>query len=262
MKRIFTVLILLSTGCGSGHDFGDYSESDFISTAVANITIAELRTFYEHGGPTTFTRDYTIVGTVTADDLSGNFYRSFIVEDGTGAVEVKAGTYDLHTLYPAGREVFIHLTGMTYGQQDGMAQLGLKGLASGGFEVDFMNHNAIIEKYVTRGRMGATTPAKVSISEITAQTIGSLVTVEGLTLEGGGHTTWGVPASDSYNGMPQTRDIKAVTASGKVIYIHTSGYADFASAVAPEGEVSVTGIVMRRNNSSYRLKIRDLNDIK
>lgn len=259
MKRWLLLYgLLLLGGCGYNEFDPMEGETELLKP---NITIAELRHFYETGGVTTFARDYLIGGVVTASDRSGNFYRSFILEDYTGAVEVKAGTYDLHTLFPLGRVVYIRLQGVSYGNEHGMYQLGLKGRASSGYEIDFWGHQELIDRYVVRSGMNFEfQPADIGIEQLNDEMIGRLVTLYGVTLEGGGETTWAVPAQDSWSGLPEEKEILATDMKGASVRIYTSGYADFAGETVPAGMVSLSGIVMKKGNQ-YRIKMRELEDV-
>lgn len=261
-RKIIYMICLLAAGLVSGCGYNDFGEPEPVEeNPESNVTMAELRVLYERVGVTTFSRDYVLDGVVTASDKSGNFYRTFIVEDVTGAVEVKAGLYDLHTLYPIGRKVSVRLKGLTLGRYNGMYQVGLKGAASSGYEVDFLGHKALVDRYVVRqGMDDVFRPKIVGVEQITDELVGSVVALYGLTLEGGGEITWATPAEESYNGKPADRDVKAVDINGREIFIYTSAYADFAWEVVPAGYVSVTGIVMK-NGNKYRLKIRDLRDV-
>lgn len=83
-----------------------------------NLTIAELR---ELVGRTalTVTDSAVIEGRVVATDMAGNFYREFVMDDGTGAVAVMAGGYDLHSVYPRGIRVAVKLCGLRLITQNG-----------------------------------------------------------------------------------------------------------------------------------------------
>ena len=219
------------------------------------LTIAGMQAML-NGESVTFTEDYLIGGVVTASDGSGNFYRTFIIDDLTGAVEVMAGLYDLHTLYPIGRVVYVSLKGLTLARTgDGLYQLGFKALPSSGYAVDYMGHSALLDRYVTRAGMNYEFRyAETTIPALNDRLLGRLVSVYGLTLRNGGETTWAT-VDGRY-----PKDIRATDPDGNWMYIYTSGYADFAGEVVPSGTVSISGILMK-NGNRYRIKMRDLRDV-
>lgn len=260
MKRIlFICFAVVLQSCG----YDDFREPGAGGPLPeADMTLEELRRFYDANGNVPFAEDRIVRGTVTASDRSGNFYRSFMIEDATAAVEVKAGLYDLHALFPEGRMVAVKLKGLTCGVHQGMYQIGLKGAASGGYETDYIGHRELLDRHMIRGGTDETfLPQIVSASQLHDGMTGRLVTLYGLTLEGGGETIWGVPAEESWNGRPGEKDIRAWDADGRAVYIYTSGYADFARDTVPAGYVAITGIVMK-NGNRFRIKMRSLKDVE
>ena len=219
------------------------------------LTIAQMQSMCD-GESFTFTVDYLIGGVVTASDESGNFYRTFIIDDLTGAVEVMAGLYDLHTLYPIGRVVYINLKGLTLARNpSGLCQLGFQAVPSSGYTVDYIGHSALLDRYVVRAGMNyGFLYADRTIPELTDDLLGRLVSIHGLTLRGGGETTWAT-VEGRY-----PKDIRATDPEGNWLYIYTSGYADFADETIPAGMVGISGILMK-NGNRYRIKMRDLRDV-
>jgi hypothetical protein len=148
-------------GCGY-NDFPDVAPGlPDEALPAGNITVAELKEFYMNGGVTTFTRDYRLTGTVTTSDETGNFYRTLFLQDATGAVEIRMGLFELYTLYPPGRKLSVTLTGMTLGRDANVYQLGLKGLKSSGYEVDYLGHQMVADRFLTRA--GNPIPARIRV---------------------------------------------------------------------------------------------------
>ena len=57
------------------------------------------------------TEDKTIGGIVIADDESGQFYKTIVIQDETGGISVNLDGYDLYTSYPVGRKVYVKSEG-------------------------------------------------------------------------------------------------------------------------------------------------------
>lgn len=263
MKKFLYILVIVCSLAGCNYNSADdYLPGDFVSREDANITIAEVQDFYKYGKVTTFRRDYIIEGIVTANDRTGNFFRTFIIEDDTGALEIKAGVYDLYPLFPEGRRIYVRLTGLTLGKYEGMFQIGFKSAPGSGYDVDYLTTEQLMDAYVVRGGMedGEVVPFELGVAELTDAHVGRLVKLRGLTLEDGGGVTWAISADESWDGNPGNRDIKASDANDDQVLIYTSGYADFARELTPAGVVDITGVVMKRGNS-FRIKMRDLNDV-
>lgn len=253
MKRIVIALLLL-VACGEKPFEAPAGEQPL---PEPTLTIAELHALYADG-LTALTADACIGGTVTASDGSGNFHRSFIVEDATGAVEILAGLYDLTALYPEGRRVSVRLQGLTLAVGDeGTYQLGF----DGGYRAGYIDHPYLLDRHVARGGIdSAPRPAVLAIDELTEAAVGRLVTLRGLTLTGGGTATWATTAAESFTGYPLEKSVRATDLRGGRIYILTSGYADFAGETIPGGPVNITGILLRVEDR-FTLKLRDLRDV-
>src|SRR3954453_14960406 len=74
---------------------------------TADLSISDLKAMHTTGKIEQITIDKTIAGVVIADDESGQFYKTIVIQDSTGAMIVKLYGYDLYTKYPIGRQVFI-----------------------------------------------------------------------------------------------------------------------------------------------------------
>jgi hypothetical protein len=252
MKKQWIILLTLPfAACGETWEEPDLTPQ----LQEPTLTIAQMQSL-SIGQPITFTDDQLIGGVVTASDESGNFYRTFVVDDLTGAVEVMAGGYDLHTLYPIGRVVYIRLRGLTLARTEGgMYQLGVEALPSSGYTVDYIGHSALLDDRVDRAGMNYEFRyVEATIPELNDRLIGRLVSVHGLTLRNGGQTTWATVEGN------YPKEIRASDREGNRLYINTSGYADFAGDTIPAGVVSLSGILMKSGNR-YRIKMRDLRDV-
>ena len=85
---------LLAAGCGYD-DFGEPHPADE-TAPLPNMSVATLRERCAVG-PVAFSGSGVVLsGYVTTSDRADNFYRTLMLEDNSGAVEVCAGLYDLH----------------------------------------------------------------------------------------------------------------------------------------------------------------------
>ncbi len=230
-----TVIIILSS-C-SYNDFGELQIPEN-EDVIANIDIAML-----HGkGVRVVDVDCIIRGCVTAEDRSGNFYRSFILQDKTGAIEVRAGFYDLNTIFPRNNIVAIKAKDLAVGTYEGVLQIG----RLNGKKIDFIANRYYPDRFFyPQAQRCEVVPREISIDEIEEEFCGELVRILDL----------------------HSIDTEDVTWSGERIFtdrnnneIHvvTSEYARFASDTIPHKTVTITGILM----TNKRLKPRDLNDVE
>lgn len=176
-----------------------YTDADF--AAQTRITIKELKAMYKDG-PVKITDDLVIKGQVTTSDASGNFYKSFYIQDETGGIEIKVGKNGLYNDYLLGQTVYVDCEDLTLGMYGyksgnyggmGMAQLGFSD-PSGSYETSYMEIPLLIDAHVLRGNpseLHPVTPAVITsasqlpnpktATQATSKLIGSMVTLKGLT---------------------------------------------------------------------------------
>lgn len=258
----FAVMMLVSCGYD---DFGRSAAPDFSGTVgLPNADLSLLYLNY-HGEPFTLKDDVVFSGTIVADDGSGNFFRSFIIDDGTGAVEVRAGYYDLHDIYFRGRRIVIHAQGLAVGMYNGVIQIGLGINAYTPYRVEEFGMPVVLEKYVERdtGRYEPE-PLPVEISSLDALMCGRVVKTGRVVAVPENPRYWAHPESDGVEAQTGTvvfRDFR-----GDSIAVVTSAYASFAGGEVPQNSVTLTGILMYGKfgaaKERFIIKLRDEKDVE
>lgn len=144
--------------------------------------------------------DIWVKGRITTSDRSGNFYKSFYIQDdaeGPG-MEVKIGRTSLHNDYKVGQEVYISLDGLSVGEYgfksgsyggQGSIQIGLKDPEQVKYSTSYIEDQYIIDNHIFRGGVSDIKPFEPrEISELpgkndtqaTNDAVGALVTIKGL----------------------------------------------------------------------------------
>lgn len=236
-RQLIVFSFLTFYGCG----FNNFSEMEQADNQqiTGNVDIITLRA--EMG--LTINHDYTIRGCVTAEDRSGNFYRSFIIQDNSGAIEISAGFHDLNTIFPRNKEVSIKTRNLFVDACDGILQIGIE--RNG--RVDFIANRYIPEMYfMPQNSSCKVIPRKVELDDLNINNYcGELVEINNI----------------------QSVDTEAVTWSGNRTFkdeneneltVITSEYANLSDEIIPRGIISLTGILLENN----KLKLRDLNDVE
>lgn len=230
---------------------------DFPSTdggaPEANITIARLREALA-GVSVTLSDSIVIEGRITATDAAGNFYKEFILDDGTGAVGIMAGGFDLHSTYPLGIKVVVRLCGLRLAWNQGVPRIGLAPAPGSAYDVDYMQHRAVCDRYIVRIPDSCRVrPALLTIGELDASMCGRLVQLRSLHPADSADTWF---AAGDY-GSSARRKFK--DRQGDSIYVITSRYAIFADKTIPS-EASLTGILYS-DGRNFMLRLRDEKDI-
>ena len=247
MHQRFTLfsVFMAALFCGCGYDrFGDMQHADN-QGVDANIGIKQLHLWYDGSDKIRHVYDdFVISGYVTAEDKSDNFYRTFIIQEQGSAIEIKAGIYDLHTVFPRGSRVSISIKNLDIWLYNGVLQLGCE--RNG--EFDYIAVRYIQGEYFwPLDDRQEVSPCKVLITELTEDMCGNLVSIDGLQIVDPGQTTW--------VGERTFRD-----SNDNEIVVETSSYASFGTEKIPDGKLRITGILIKKP-TRYVLKIRDLNDV-
>lgn len=262
MKTLW-VFLWLGLVCSCSYDRFDDPELEAEPLPVPNMDLGTLRSLYPGYSVAISGSGIVLSGCVTTSDEASNFYRSFIMEDLSGAVEVRIGLYELYPEYGPGRQIVVEADGLTLGMDDGVLQLGL---ASDRYATEYMEHRAVIEQYVHRGeRLDPIQPRWVEPADLRPEWCGMLIGVKNLYLDEAADTTWALPARMTSTGVARSVSLKFRTQPQDSLYVFTSGYADFAGERVPRGPISVQGILMRGEvdgREVYQLKMRDLNDVQ
>ena len=122
-KRLLYILVLLfAVGCG----YNDFSDVRYQPNVVPPAVNEELRAVAEVCGDTPYfiTDPIVVEGRVIANDHSGNFYRTIIIDDCTAALAIKLNFYDLHNLFRIGQRVVVDCEGLVVMREQGVATLG------------------------------------------------------------------------------------------------------------------------------------------
>jgi len=220
--RIHPILLLLSftlvfTGCIKN----EFDEPPVRTIPVGNIkTIAEIRALFQ-GQPVKITEDWSLYAVVTMDERSGNIYRSAYIQDQTGAINLHLNSAG--GLYQ-GDSIRLYLKGTVISDYSGMLQID---------SVDVDEH------VVKQATLVDVVPQTVTIQELTTgfyqARLVRLDSVQFKTSELG--QTFADPVLlYSENRMLEDCDKNE-------IIVRTSGYANFAGELLPEGRGSLVAVV-------------------
>lgn len=224
----------------------------------ANFSIKDLRALHTNGQFEKITEDKIIKAVVVADDRTGNYYKTLVVQDSTGGMEVKINATNLFNTFPVGRRIYIKLNGLTIGDYNGNFQLG------GDVYKDDSNRDRIgnieepeIDKYISKGEFNVPiTPTVKAITELGDADINTLIQLNGMEVA---ESDLGQTYSDAVNKVNTNRSLK--DCSNKVIIMRTSGYASFAGNVMPQGNGTITAIYTVFGTDK-QLFLRDTADVK
>ncbi len=96
---------------------------------VVNMTIKGLKDLYRdtiinNNAIVKINQDWNISGTVIADDQSGNFYKTIVIDDGTAGISIRIDRSEFWRQFPIGRRIFVRLKGLVIGDYADLIQIG------------------------------------------------------------------------------------------------------------------------------------------
>lgn len=224
------------------------------ATWQANTTIAELklnnwsddRNYANEIGLTESGEHIIIKGRVTTSDQSGNIYKNFVIDDGTGALTVSVNMKNIYQSYLRGQEVVIDATGLFIGKYNGMLQLGSKEWYDKGsvWETSYMEEDVLKAHAQQNGlsNVSAIDTMVVTIPELNEYKndkekfvgmVSRLVKLENVRWEDGGKEFAGTANANRY----------VIDEAGNKILFRNSAYSDFSYDLLPYAFGDVIGIL-------------------
>lgn len=257
-KNLFVAFVTLTLMVGVtaciDQDFDEPPAGGEDPGITPNATIADLKAIFTPGSLTEIKDDLIIGGIVVADDRAGNFFRSFILQDETGGIEVLINQTNAYNFYPVGREIFIRCQGLVIGDYNGVIQLGGYVYIEDG--APELGNIVALEDHLIRGlRVGEPEPTVRTINQLSEDDISTLIRLENVEFAS---QEVGLPYSDPIGRQTLNRTI--VDCDGNEITLRTSGFATFAGEPMPGGNGSITGIYSVFGNTK-QFYIRDLTDV-
>lgn len=244
--------------------------------AEANLTLAQLKEMIDQVTPETtiegatekiikFDQDYIIEGYIVSSDSTGNFFKTVSIQnspsDPTIGVQIEMDRSNLFDNFPLGTKIKVALTGLYAGYDRSLIKIGEAYDSSGEIRVGRMADNKIGE------HVAITCDPAIDIAPVTfpniqsamnSGVINTLIKIENVQF-----AQTGITYSDAVNQTTINRDLQGATSEtqNQTIILRTSGYADFAGQMVPDGSGSITA-VLSKYGSEWQLFIRDTNDVQ
>lgn len=246
--KILTIIYLSLLLCSCSYDNFDNAPHKKPPTQRDLVPLSSVVSLYIDK-PITITKDVTTWGYVTSSDVDDNFYKTIVIEQGRDAIEIKAGLYSLHTLYPEGSVVTLNVKGLCIAPERGVMQIGIKAGVEALYPVAYFGYKPLLDKYLScTDKIEKVAPELRTILSLNDSDYGRLVRVEGLTFKSKSDELAIYEDSD-----------------GNIIGLHISTYSKLNSLVLPVKAKSLCGIVEKRTVDKtliFAIKPRYTDDIE
>lgn len=234
------------------------------------VTIAQLKQMYPNVFASTdenalVDRDVKIKARVTGNDLRGNIYKQFMVQDETGAIIIAVNESGSSGYMAEGQEIIIDLKGLYIGGYRKQPEIGApyNETSIGRMQKDvFQKHFKF-----TGSALQPVQPIDFDINMNKDEHCAKLVTLRNVTFADADGTATYAPGDNSAPivGGCVNRALKGISSSKLVI--RTSTYAKFAANKLPYDDVNkkprvvnITGIATRYNDT-WQILIRKESDV-
>ena len=207
----------------------------------------------------TVTKNIKIKGRVTGNDVGGNIYKQFAVQDATGAIIISVNQNGINGFLPEGQEILIDLYGLSVGGYGKQPQVGAP--YNGG--IGRMSKDLFNSHFKALGGLHNVNPGAITPTDFTTvmgdidTNAGMLVVLNGAQFVGADGVKTLTDGTVSGGNYVNTY----ITINGKQIIVRTSTYADFAKKIMPTKPCNLTGIATRYN-SDWQILIRKTSDIQ
>jgi hypothetical protein len=226
---------------------------------TANKTILEIKDFFRDTVLTdkktvSIDSSWVISGTVVADDSSGNYYKTMVIDDGTAGILILLDRSDYFRDYPIGRKVYIKLQGMAIGSYAGTMQIG--GYVDNTVTPTEVGKipGSLISKYIVGGVYNLpVVPYSVTLIDLAANTYlwqSRLVKLSNMQFQPADTSK---PFADPIGLSSENRYLDACY--DETIIMRTSGYCNFAAQLTPSGSgscIAVFGVFNLDNQLTLR----------
>lgn len=220
---IIIVLLLCLGGCSNP------TNSNGEGGLAENCKIATLRQMCQSGCYTIHS-DMVCVGRVTSSDREGNFYRTLVIEDDTGGVELLLGAYNLASQYPVGLQVYLCLKGLAVAVEGEVVQVGLPPQSFDDAPRELESQVVIDRHLVRSSSVEPRVAMECELSEINASLCGRFVAIENL-------------SHAPLDGVEEVDYYRLVDSFGRAIFLYVSPYSEFANLELPSSALAVRGIL-------------------
>ena len=228
MRRLFIILLVVlvvASGCYDSHNDGLPADS----VVQTNCDIALLRNICRNECYT-ITEDIVCMGRVISSDRDGNFSRSLVVADDSGAVEIKLGIYNIASQYPVGLKISLILEGLAAMVEDGVVKVGLPPQSFDSAPRELEAQVVIDSHLIRSSSVENIEPLVYKIPLLNTSLCGRLVKICNLR-----HAPLANREEDEY--------YRFVDNEGNAIFVNIDKDADFYGLEIPTSELSIQGIL-------------------
>lgn len=257
----FLVLGTFLLSCNKEWDAPEFQPPVYTGPAP-NKTIQDIKDkhlildSYKLDSICSYDEEFIIEAVVVSTDEGGNFYKTMVIQDETGSIELQLDINGLFNLYPLGQRIILDCRGLIVGDYNRYYQIGWEYRKYSIGRINALHFDRYIHKVGLPSLENLPEPVLGTQIDFTSlNDVGKLVKLENCRFD---ESSWGKPFSFNEYVTEHTLYIQGVTTP---LIVETSNYARFRSLKIPSGVGTIYGILTVYDNS-YQLMIRTKSDIR
>ncbi len=218
------------------------------------ITIQDVLAMRVAGAETNIGTDQYIKGSIVSSDETGNFFKSLTVSDESGGIAILVNKFDLHQDYEFGSVVYVHLQDLFISDYNGLPQLGY---AASTEVVKRIPESVVRTIILSSNENIALAPISITVDQIDEAYINRYVEFTSMEFVD-------TVLSKSYAiSTPEKESVNhpVINCNGNRLLVRTSGFADFADDVVPNGNGTIKGVLQVFGND-YQLILNYPEDVR
>ncbi len=227
----------LAVACG-GATKPEYSEIPDGDSKSGLVSIAYLKSRCK-GLSTNINADISIKGTVVANDLFGEFYKTLALVDSSGGIEILIDRERLCADFPLYANVSVVCNGLAIGRVGGKVVLGA--MPTGEYTTDRIA-DGDVSKYLHRlpNDVTSAVPRTVKISDIGVEHVSDYLLFENVRFaDGEAGRKW----CEELDGEYLETDRHIIDSDGNELMVRVSPYCEYVSERIPTGVGAICGIL-------------------
>jgi hypothetical protein len=216
-----------------------------LSLSALNLSSGKYRTM----------GDTTVYGIVVGDDKGGNIYKKIFIQDTTGGLQLILDKTYLYSDYPVGRKIYVKLKGLTLMNYKGTPEIvysvNTDGTTNG-------IPSSLLGTYIVKANYPNTiNPPQLTLFDLIsnpAKYVNTLVTLKEMQFDlGSNKVVYSDPNSSTNRALINCAKTGRIT-------MYNSNYSNFQSALTPDGNGTINGIITLYNGTP-QFTLRDTTDI-
>ncbi len=256
VKLAVLFLIATHSACVKNRTF-EPLPSNCTQTLTANTNFSEIKNLYVDQ-TLQIQNDLVIEGYVISSDEAGNFFSTLYFQDRlvnpTEGFQIEIDLRDSHLFYPVGSKIYIKLKGLYLGRSKGVFKLGATFTSFGNVSVGRLPASVVDQHiFVSCESDIVLQPTEISILDLREDLTNTLVQFNSLE----------IPEREQGElfAMENEETERMLTdCNDNEIILLNSGFSDFQNELLPEGNGTITGVLLRENDN-YLIAVRNLEDI-